>query len=194
MKTVRLTLMILTVALVSCSGIGSSIKLSDASSTANIEKILSESFDGDAEVYDFTLYAGILEDELKNINRIYKHKNTFFWQEYYVSSGGFDDPIKKVDAPYLKKTPFKISDIDVSIIPVKYQEALALLKEKELFDENKTYYLNNWVFTSDRDGAIISTFTIQYRVGSVSTGRQTEITYDDFSFSVNSSNELKQIN
>ena len=176
----------------SCSSEG--LTLSDASSTANIEKILAEAFEDDSEAYELTLYAGVLEDNLTNINRIYKYKNTYFWQQYFVSSGGFGDPNKKQNVTVRNKIPFKISAIDVSIIPSKYQEALAILKEKELFDDSKTYYLSDWMFRANTNGAILSSFSIQYRVGSVSTGRRTKITYDDFNFKVNAKNKLQFIN
>ncbi|AIM61042.1 hypothetical protein IX49_11095 [Cellulophaga lytica] len=158
----------------------------------NIEKILEENFDDDFEVYQLSLNASSLKSNLDNITRVYKVKDIFFQDKFVYN--GFTDPVKSPFANLFKQNkPFKVGDANVSIIPTKYKEAIALLKEKGLFKEKSDYILNDWVFEADKNGDIFSEFDLQYEVGANKVGKVITIIYDEYSFKVDKNNALSLI-
>lgn len=185
MKKVVVALVFLTVTVFSCKD----KELSTKDGISKIEKILEENFDDDFEVYQLSLNASTLESNLDNISRVYKVKDIFFNDKFEYN--GFTDPVKSPGVNLLKrKNPFKVGQVDVSIIPAKYDEALGLLKEKGLFKEDADYLLNNWVFEADKNGDVFSEFDLQYETGSSSSGKVITIIYEEYRFKVNKDNTL----
>jgi len=163
--------------------------ISDKEDLIEIQKIIKENFDSEFEVYTFSLEASTLGSNLDYISREYKVNNLFFKDRFI--DNGFSDPVKILgDYNLKKKTAFKIEDIDISIIPIKYEEALNILAEKQLLRDNTSYYLNSWTFEADKNGDIFSRFTLQYTIGSSSTGKVTTINYDSHYFNVDKNNKL----
>ena len=188
MKKALIVLVFVSVSLFSCKD----KEISTEEGILKIEKTLQENFDDDFEVYQLSLNASTLESNLDNISRVYKVKNIFFTDKFMYN--GFTDPVKSPLGNLFKnKNPFTIGQVDVSIIPVKYNEALALLKEKGLFKEGKDYLLNDWVFEADKNGAIFSEFDVQYETGSSSSGKVITVTYEEYSFKVDKNNKLNLI-
>ncbi|SFW40015.1 hypothetical protein [Cellulophaga fucicola] len=185
MKKALIVLVFVSVSLFSCKD----KELSTEEGILKIEKTLQENFDKDFEVYQLSLNASTLESNLDNISRVYKVKDIFFNDKFEYN--GFTDPIKSPGVNLLKrKNPFKVGQVDVSIIPAKYDEALGLLKEKGLFKEDVDYLLNNWVFEADKNGDVFSEFDVQYETGSSSSGKVITIIYEEYRFRVNKDNTL----
>lgn len=185
MKKVMMVLVLLTISLVSCEN----KKIGTEEGILKIEQTLKENFNDDFEVYQLSLNASTLESNLDNISRVYKVKDIFFEDKF--KNNGFTDPVKSPFANLFKQNkPFKVGDANVSIIPTKYKEAIAILKEKGLFKEGKDYLLNDWVFEADKNGNVFSEFDVQYQIGSSRSGKVTTITYDEYSFKVDKDNTV----
>ena len=125
----KIAVIIILLIIVSC---GKDKRMNSEEGVVEIQKIIDENFDSESEVYDFSLHANDLSSSLDFILRVYKVKGVYFKDTF--RRGGFTDPVKQISGWALKKKkPFKIGDIDVSIIPSKYSEAIDILKENNLF-------------------------------------------------------------
>lgn len=174
--------------LYSCNFTGP-LSITDANDLVEIQKIIDENFDKETELYYLTLSCGgELSSTLSTINRGYTFKNGHFTDLYFLSDKKFTDP--KQTSSIRKEKTFKISAVDIAIIPEKYNEALELLNEKGLLKSDKSYYLNDWTFKTDKKGDIISSFTLNYYVSSSAHGRTRTTTYDSHDFELNNNEEV----
>lgn len=178
-----ITLFITGVFLISCN-FKMSLSISDPEDIADIQKIIDENFDDQPELYKLQLLAPNISNSLQDIYRTYKVKNNFFSDRFTASNKRFSDPWKELRT-FPGKKPFKVSDIDLTIIPKKYKEAIAILKEKKIA-KDRDYYLSNWTFKNNKKGEICSDFSLNYFISSNSSGRKRTTNYGSFSFKVNS--------
>lgn len=185
-----ITLFIVGVLLISCN-FKMSLSISDPEDIADIQKIINENFNDQPEIYRLQLSAPDISNSLEDIYRTYKVKNKFFSDRFTVSNKRFSDPWKE-PRNFSGKKPFKVSDIDLTIIPEKYKEAIAILKEKKLA-KDRDFYLSSWAFETNKKGEIYSDFTLNYFISSNSSGRKRTTTYGSFKFKVNTDKTLKLV-
>lgn len=185
MKKILPVIILAIITLISCE----TKNFSSKEGIENIQKSIKENLDGDFEVYQLVLSAPTLSGNIDCIRRVYKVKNIFFKDEFV--GNGFTDPVKILSAILLnRKKPFKIKEVDVSGILIKYKEALLLLQEKGLLKDDTEYILNNWVFEKDRAGNMFSEFTLQFVVGHSTSGKRSTTHYNEHSFKVDKNNKL----
>lgn len=188
MKKITLLSLFFIATLCACNFTGP-LSITDANDLVEIQKIIEGNFDKETELCYLTLSCGgELSSTLSTINRKYNFKNGYFTDLYFLSDKKFTDP--KQTSSIRKEETFKISAIDITIIPEKYSEAIELLNEKGLLKSDKSYYLNNWTFKTNKKGEIISSFKLNYYVSSSAHGRTRTTTYDSHQFELNKNGEV----
>ena len=178
-------LVFLSITSVSCD----SLSISDKDDVVEIQKIIDESFRDEAEVYDLTISAEHLSNELKRIGRTYKVEKENFYNFYNHFNKKVSNPIKTKIA-YGRTTTFKIKDINLSIIPEKYKAAIDILRDKKILKLDEEYPLSSWSFKVDDRGEMYSEFNLDYYIGSSSQGRTKKTTYSSYKFKVDSNNKV----
>ena len=103
-------------------------------------------------MYELTISAPIIKSNLSNIKRVYKENGVFYYGIFCVSCITYMDRICEsyssyvericpsccvshfivptlcsVQSGYENKKAFKIDEVDMSMVPIRYQEALDLL-------------------------------------------------------------------
>lgn len=153
-----------------------------------LKEVMAEKLDVETEVYSLDFSAKRLTGRLEDIAYSYELKGSIFQDRYHIMDKKFSDPIKY---PYKIYKTFKIKEAPISIIPVKYQEALVILEEKGLLKEDETYYLDRWVFKTDKNGGVTSDFDLNYYITTSQQGRVRTTNYGQHSFTMNSDKSLK---
>lgn len=171
----------------SCS-FSNGLYLNSEEGIEELEQILVEQLNGEAEVYTLNFSAKLLTGRLEDIAYSYELKGKIFEDRYTIKNNKYNDP---VNYPYKILKLFKIKDAPISIIPVKYQEALAMLEENGLLKDNETYYLDSWVFKTDKNGEFTADFNLNYYMTTTKIGRLRTTNYGQYSFSMNGDKSLK---
>lgn len=169
------------------------LSLNNEEDLVEIQQIINKNYDTESLVYELGLYGSALSSALDNIHRVYKVKDIYFKDDFWVKDNKFTDP-KKAIKPLQSQKSFKIKEIDVTLIAVKYKEALQLLEDKKLIEKGATFPLTSWVYKKDEKGGIWASFSLHYYVHSSKHGRQRTTTYGSYDFEMNSDQTLKLLN
>lgn len=153
-----------------------------------LKQIMSEKLDEETAVYSLNFSAKRLTGRLEDISYSYELKGKIFEDRYNVIDKKYSDPARY---PYKIHKPFKIKDAPIAIIPVKYQEALIILEEIGLLKEDETYYLDSWVFKTDKNGEMTSDFDLNYYITTTQSGKVRTTNYGQYSFTMNADKSLK---
>ena len=173
--------------LLSCNT-STGIYLSGEEGAEKIKDIISENLDEELEVYLLDFSAEKLTGRIADIAYRYQLKGNIFQERYAIKENTFSDPTKS--SSIFSKT-FKIKDAPISIIPVKYEEAIGILDELGLYEEGEAYYLDSWTFRTDIKGKITANFYLNYYMNTTQSGKVRTTNYGQYSFSMNSDESLK---
>lgn len=171
-----------------------------------VQEVIKEKFDTKIEVYELTISAPIIKSNLSSIQRVYKEDGVFYHDSFCVSctsyfkkycescyGSNFSQRRRFSDqSDYETRKAFRIDEVDMSMVPTRYQEALDLLKERGLFSENVEYFLKYWCFKSDEKGNMLSSFELEHSIGSF-TGHNTHTTFiytDYYQFKIDVNSKL----
>ncbi|RZS99828.1 hypothetical protein [Aquimarina brevivitae] len=174
----------------SCS-IFSLPSISNKEDINELETIITENLDSDLDVYSLYFESKTLTGGLDHISYDYKLKGSYFLESLDVSSQVLSDPSKKSKSAYQNKKTFKIKEASITCIPAIYEEALQVLKDHELYDQHKDYYLDSWVFRTNRKGEIYADFILNYFMDTSRGGRTSTTTYGQYEFTMNPDKSIK---
>ncbi|WP_103867535.1 hypothetical protein [Aquimarina sp. I32.4] len=167
-----------------------SLDLKNEENIETLEAIIAENLNSDKDVYSLNFSAEKLTGELEDISYDYLLKGSYFSETYDISSKVLSDPSKKNKFAYKNKKTFKIKDAPISIIATKYQEALKILEEQGLLEEDKDYHLDYWVFRTDKKGMIYADFDLNYYMNTTTSGRMRRTNYGQYQFIMNPDKSL----
>lgn len=176
------------VLLFSSCNFSTGLYLDNEEGIAELKQLLAEKLNDETAVYTLNFSAKRLTGRVEDIAYSYEIKDNIFEDRYNVIDKRFSDPIKY---SYKIHKAFKIKDAPIAIIPSKYQEALVILEENGLLKEDETYYLDRWVFKTDKNGAMISDFDLNYYMNSTQHGKVRTTNYGQYSFSMGPDKSLK---
>lgn len=166
------------------------LSLDNEEGIAELKQILTEQLNVEMEVYSLNFSAELLTGRLESIAYSYELKGEIFEDKYTISVNRFSDPIKYPNRIY---KPFKIKEAPISIIPAKYKEALEVLDKIELLKDDEEYYLDHWVFKTDKNGKFTSSFNVNYYINTERSGKVLTTNYGQYSFIMNGDQSLKLI-
>lgn len=191
MRKIKLTVFALTsvLALASCSGLTSNTDMKTKEGIESVAQMIKDNF-GDKQICDINLYAqDHLEESFGFMNVNYLDNGVTKTQSYHdMNDVGLGDPEEETSFPYDEKKDglIKGSDIDLSFVPAKFDEAVKQIQE--LSDEYEGFVLNSISLDIDKDGKFYGDMTLEGTKkgeGTSLEGRNIVTNYYEFDFDLN---------